>query len=121
MHSVADLESSQPAETVHKNVEVGRPLSLRCSVPVDSFPRPNIVWGVTSESGETKALELDDRVTMDFEGNLDFAYILPSDAKEGGGYACHMQNPETWQRRVGQMTILHPIGGQSMIMRPNTL
>ncbi|XP_013381922.1 neuroglian-like [Lingula anatina] len=65
---------------------VGQSLKLPCDSP-RSIPASDVVWNIRKDRVPESS-----RVTMDYEGNLYFANIIPDDAQNGKSYICAVTN-----------------------------
>ncbi|XP_033745702.1 neuroglian-like [Pecten maximus] len=86
-----------PSVTVPKrvNVVIGNSVTLTCNPPL-SIPKAIVYWTDTNDpSSAGSRIKLDDRVVMDYSGNLHFANVIPSDNRSGEPYVCN-----AWQKSV---------------------
>ncbi|XP_060080594.1 neuroglian-like isoform X2 [Ylistrum balloti] len=86
-----------PSVTVPKriNVVIGNSVTLTCNPPL-SIPKAIVYWTDTNDpSSAGSRITLDDRVVMDYSGNLHFANVIPSDNRSGEPYVCN-----AWQKTV---------------------
>lgn len=88
---LADLGAFQQTKTVIKKPLTGQSLKLRC-IPPKGTPTPSINWKIVSQSHSTsdamRAVKFDNRVSMDYQGNLYFANVKKEDYQDGNKYVC---------------------------------
>ncbi|CAH1774835.1 unnamed protein product [Owenia fusiformis] len=96
---VADIGPFSDDQTIRKTVKEGEPLKLHCNGLPASVPDPKITWAVSKERGDTSpiTIQVDNRLSIDDEGALHFAYTTMSDNKfndqmERGLYTCNAYN-----------------------------
>lgn len=99
---------------------LGHSLTLRC-VPPRSFPKAEHFWATIAEGDGFTPIDLTDRVTMDPEGNLHFAHIIASDAKQGRTYACFVQNQVMRSIQQGEYAVIQPQGQTIQYLPPSIL
>ncbi|KAI0242499.1 Neuroglian [Lamellibrachia satsuma] len=96
---------------------LGEGLKLPCIIPT-SYPKAVIFWGIISQTGTYEPVVTTDRITIDPEGNLFFANIIPGDAKGGRQYACIAQNLMMRKTERGAFAFISPQGQTVLNMKP---
>ncbi|ESO96246.1 hypothetical protein LOTGIDRAFT_174928 [Lottia gigantea] len=125
-----------PFKTV-EDPEILRPLlahslKLSCGPPV-SVPPAKISWIIdqkvdegdydTDYESENQDLfdfvDLDDRVTMDYAGNLYITNVKPEDAQDGNKYVCFSNNEQLRSFGKGEDKIIEPLGNTAKMRDSN--
>jgi len=75
------------------SVPIGSPLTLTCQPPI-SYPTGAIYWGENRNGSKLRPIETDNRVSLDYSGNLHFANVAKNDSEGRLGYVCIVSNKE---------------------------
>ncbi|XP_055958348.1 neuroglian isoform X2 [Patella vulgata] len=96
-------------------------LKLVC-VPPLSVPPAKISWIIdkglddedqdSNDQGAFNSVNLDDRITMDFSGNLYITNVKFEDAQNGNKYVCMANNAQVRSFNQGEDKIVEPLGMQ---------
>ncbi|XP_046363431.1 neuroglian-like isoform X4 [Haliotis rufescens] len=102
-----------------KRALLGRSEILTCRPP-NSIPRAKISWIIVSEGDLDyrdedseegfNFVNLDNRITMDWKGNLYITNVKPEDGQEGAKYVCMANNKIVRSFNQGEDKILEPFG-----------
>ncbi|GAB1602400.1 neuroglian-like isoform X2, partial [Argonauta hians] len=84
---IAELTPFLKSKTKKLNPLMGDSVKLVC-IPPKGTPKPFINWEISEKRGTMKQIKLDNRISMDYEGNLYFANVKPQDYQDGGNYIC---------------------------------
>lgn len=106
----ADL---QPFPTVFEPVAmspiIGQVLSLNC-LPPKSYPKGFVYWGTSRpHSNKLQTIENNERILLDYEGNLHFANVVPNDSLGGASYVCIVFNALLGAYVQGNDHVLTPV------------
>ncbi|XP_013382229.1 neuroglian [Lingula anatina] len=100
-----------------KKPAVGQPFKLECENVPQTYPEPEITWEVEKKRGSRRSsFYMNDRVTLDHEGNLYFANVIPDDSMNGRPYACKVNNPFLRSSVMGPNVKLEPSGTISSVL-----
>lgn len=104
-----------------KRALLGRSEILTCRPP-NSIPRAKISWIIVSEGDLDyrdedseegfNFVNLDNRITMDWKGNLYITNVKPEDGQEGAKYVCMANNKIVRSFNQGEDKILEPFGSK---------
>ena len=106
---MAILEAFPAASTSYIYPILGHDATLRC-IPPRSYPPADIFWATIADGEGLIPIDLDDRVTMDPEGNLHFVNVISSDYQNGRKYACIVQNKVMRSIQQGAYAVVNPQG-----------
>ncbi|CAE1331778.1 NRCAM [Acanthosepion pharaonis] len=88
---LAELGAFQQTKAVIKKPLTGQSLKLQC-IPPKGTPTPTINWNILSQSHSSsdamRPVKFDNRVSMDYNGNLYFANVKEEDYQDGNKYVC---------------------------------
>jgi len=111
----AVLELFVSKDVVYHRPVVGRSLVLRCNPP-NSYPRAVVYWGESTK--KLRPIETNDRISLDYNGNLYFANINNTDRLSGRKYVCLATNPKIRSLVQGDDQIIEPQEGDPVPMAP---
>ncbi|XP_052824013.1 neuroglian [Octopus bimaculoides] len=85
---MAELTPFLKEKTRHLTPLMGERVKLVC-VPPKGTPKPTISWSILETgTGGMKQIKLNNRISMDYEGNLYFANVEAHDYQDGNNYMC---------------------------------
>nr|XP_022313955.1 neuroglian-like [Crassostrea virginica] len=92
----------------------GESLRLDC-VPPLSFPPSHFEWALTNSEGRIEPVNYDNRITMDFEGNLYITNVQAEDRERA--YACVVVNGFLRRFALDKVHFIRP-SGSAPVLRP---
>lgn len=104
---------------VHKPV-VGQSLTLRCQPPY-GYPKGSIYWVDSKQGSKLNPIIENDRVSLDYEGNLHFSNIEMGDHRQGLHYTCIVQNPLLRSLMQGDDQKIEPKPATPKYMKPSVM
>ncbi|XP_029636041.1 neuroglian isoform X2 [Octopus sinensis] len=85
---MAELTPFLKKATTHLAPMMGESVKLVC-IPPKGTPKPTISWSILErKTNAMKQIKLDNRISMDYEGNLYFANVRQHDYQDGNNYMC---------------------------------
>jgi receptor-type tyrosine-protein phosphatase zeta len=94
--------------TVHQPT-IGSHVVLNCQPP-RSYPTGKVYWGISRPGvNQLKALTVDDRVVLSYEGHLYFSNVEKQDYREGDRYVCYVYNNVLGIHVQGQDQRVNPV------------
>jgi receptor-type tyrosine-protein phosphatase zeta len=97
---------------------IGNSLQIPCSPPT-SYPKGIAYWGFNNGSNKLEALPTNDRVLLDYEGQLYFANILASDSHDDLRLVCIVHNQKLGAYVQGNDHKIQPSPGGVTSNRPS--
>ncbi|XP_041349056.1 neuroglian-like isoform X2 [Gigantopelta aegis] len=107
-------------EPEKKKPLLGYSLKLVCEPP-ESYPPAKLSWVLNAMKSDDdvdeddsddgfNSVTLNDRITMDYKGNLYFTNVKPEDAQNGQKYVCMAYNDKVRSYNQGEDKLVEPIG-----------
>ena len=117
---MAILEEFAAIITRYHHPSLGHPLTLRC-VPPRSYPPADLFWASIDDDGGIVPVELSNRVSMDWDGNLHFVNVVSEDNIDGRMYTCIAQNTILNSTQQGEYAVIKPQGSNGQLLPSSIL
>ncbi|XP_056002118.1 neuroglian-like [Ostrea edulis] len=95
--------------SITHRTHLGESLVLNCIPPV-SVPMADIIWVLRTPEGHIESINLNNRISMDFDGRLHIASVQTQDYQDGKAYVCMANNYFMRQNVYDKNQYINPMG-----------
>jgi len=115
---MAVLEPFVSKAVITLKPRIGDALVLTCHPP-KGYPSPTVYWG--ESAAKTRPIELSNRVSLDYEGNMYFSNVNETDGRKGKKYVCLAVNPKIRSQVEGDDHVLIPQASDQSLVAPTLM